>query len=420
MATEITMPRLSDTMSEGTVAKWRKRVGEPVEKGEIVVEIETDKATMELEAFQSGVLGRIVVPEGQTVPIGETIALLAAPGETLPEAAATPPASAAPAASVNPAGASAAAATKATTVTAPATPADGRIKASPLARRVAGEQGVDLGRVTGTGPGGRIVREDVEGFVAQRSLAAETAPAAAGAVSAATLFPGLEDGEETIALSSMQRTIVQRMLESKGAAPHFYVTSEIDMTEAVALRRQINGALPDGQGISFNDMVVKGVGLALRAVPEVNSAYRDGRFVRFKGVHVGVAVAIPDGLVVPVIRHADRKSLVQIGADTKDLIEKARTRKLAIPDMEGSTFSITNLGMFDVDQFTGIINQPNAGILAVGAITRKPVVKDDQIVIADRMRVTVSADHRVLYGADAARFLRELKRILEHPMLLVL
>ena len=230
---------------------------------------------------------------------------------------------------------------------------------------------------------------------------------------------GLGDDEEVIQLSSMQRTIVQRMLDSKAAAPHFYVTSEIDMAEAVALRKAINAALPEGQGISFNDMMVKGVALALIAVPEANASYRDGRFVRFKAAHVGVAVAIPDGLVVPVIRNAERKTLSQIAAEARETIEKARTRRLALQDMEGSTFSITNLGMYDVDQFTGIINQPNAGILAVGAITRKPVVKNEQIVISDRMRVTMSADHRVLYGADAARFLRELKRLLEHPMLLV-
>ncbi|MEK7215224.1 MAG: dihydrolipoamide acetyltransferase family protein, partial [Chloroflexota bacterium] len=330
MATEITMPRLSDTMFEGTVAKWRKQVGDQVAKGEIVVEIETDKATMELESFQSGILGRIVVPEGQTVPIGETIALLTAPGETLAAAEATP---APPTPTASAARAAAAAPATPAPSPIPATPEpEGRLKVSPLARRLAQEQQVDLRRVSGTGPGGRIVREDVEGFVQQRDV-----PSPAQTIAASAAFPGLDDAEEVMQLSSMQRTIVQRMLDSKAAAPHFYVTSEIDMAEAVALRKAINAALPEGQGVSFNDMVVKGVALALMAVPEVNSAYRDGKFVRFKSAHVGVAVAIPDGLVVPVIRHAQRKTLAQIAAEAKETIEKARTRKLALADMEGST-----------------------------------------------------------------------------------
>lgn len=218
----------------------------------------------------------------------------------------------------------------------------------------------------------------------------------------------------------MQKTIVTRMVESKQNAPHFYITNEVDMTEAVAFRKSINEAQPEGQGVSFNDIVVKAVALALKAYPSVNSSYQNNQFIRHKAINIGIAVAIPDGLVVPVLRNADQKGLSQIAKDAKDIIDKARNRKLSVSEMEGSTFSITNLGMYDVDQFAGILNTPNGGILAVGAITKKPVVKNDQIVIADRMRLTISCDHRVVYGADAALFLREVKRILEHPALLAL
>ncbi len=421
MATEITMPRLSDTMSEGTIAKWRKQVGEKVDKGDILVEIETDKATMELEAFQAGVLGLITVGEGETVPIGESIGLMVAPGEEVPAAAPAAPATAPASAGPAPASEAAATAVAAAPPVVPDSPegpeGDGRIRVSPLARRIASEQGADLRQIAGTGQGGRITRDDVEAYL--------THPAAASAApmpAAKMAFPALEEseGEELANLSSMQRTVVQRMLESKAAAPHFYVTSEIDMTEAVNLRRSLNEALGEGRGVSFNDMIVKAAARALRAVPQVNRSYRDGKMVSYRHVHVGVAVAIPDGLVVPVVRHADHKSVAQIAADTNEIIERARNRKLSPQDMEGSTFSITNLGMYDVDQFTGIINQPNAAILAVGSIVKKPVVKNDQIAVSDRMRVTMSCDHRAVYGADAASFLKELKRILEHPLLLLL
>ncbi len=425
MANEITMPRLSDTMTEGTVSKWRKQIGEKVEKGDILVDIETDKATMELEAFQAGVLGRIVVNEGATVPIGELIALLVAPGEELPAdtGAAAPAAAVAPAAQPAPeaAPAPALAPTPMTAVEAspePMPPAPdsatgARLRVSPLARRLAEERGIDLRQVAGTGPLGRIVRADIESFQPGSGAAASQA-------SMPVAFPGLSEEVEYVQLTSMQQTIVRRMMDSKLNAPHFYVTSEIDMTEAVAFRRSINEAQPEGQGVSFNDLVIKAAALAIRSYPAVNSSYIDGQFVRYKAINVGIAVAIPDGLVVPVLRHADMKGLSQIAAEAKDLIDRARTRKLSLQEMEGSTFSITNLGMYDVDNFSGIINSPNAGILAIGAIVKKPVVKNDQIVVADRMRVTISCDHRVLYGADAALYLREVKRVLEHPALLAL
>ena len=419
MANEITMPRLSDTMTEGTVSKWRKQIGEKVEKGDILVDIETDKATMELEAFQAGVLGRIVVNEGATVPIGDLIALLVAPGEELPAdtGAAVPAAAVAPAAQPAPAPAPAPM-TAVEAAPQPMPPASdsatsARLRVSPLARRLAEERGIDLRQVAGTGPVGRIVRADIESF----QPGSGTAPSQG---SMPVAFTGLSEEVEYVQLTSMQQTIARRMLDSTLNAPHFYVTSEIDMTEAVAFRRSINEAQPEGQGVSFNDLVIKAAALAIRSYPAVNSSYIDGQFVRYKAINVGIAVAIPDGLVVPVLRHADMKGLSQIAAEAKDLIDRARTRKLSLQEMEGSTFSITNLGMYDVDTFSGIINSPNAGILAIGAIVKKPVVKNDQIVVADRMRVTISCDHRVLYGADAALFLREVKRVLEHPALLAL
>lgn len=407
------MPRLSDTMSEGTVGKWLKKQGEPVAKGDILAEIETDKATMELESFQAGTMGQILIPEGQTVEIGVPIALILAPGEqpgapppnraptvregahspAAPAPVSQPPSQTAPAPVYDPAPVAA--------------QSEGRLRVSPLARRIAGEQGVDLSRVTGTGPGSRITREDVEQFA---RLAQAPSPVTVA-------FPGLAD--EEIALSSMQQTIVRRMLDSKQQAPDFYVTVEIDMTEAVSIRRTLNAALQNEPGITFNDLVVRAVALALRAHPQLNMSYKDGKFIKHNSVHVGIAVAIADGLVVPAVRDADRKTLREIGREARDLIDRARNRKLTLQELEGSTFSVTNLGMYDVDQFTGIINQPNAAILAVGAIQKKPAVKNDQIVIADRMRVTLSADHRVVYGAHAAEFLRELKRLLENPLLLM-
>ena len=445
MPSEIVMPRLSDTMSEGTVAKWRKQPGETVDKGDILVEIETDKATMELESFTSGVMGRILIPEGQTVPIGVPIALVLAQGEAPPpepavaaptiaaegvpaasDASTATPASSAPSPPVEatsvaaedaPAASGSSTATPASSAPEPALAvppsAEGKIRTSPLARRLAEERGVDLASVTGTGPDGRITKEDVEAAI-QRAGAAP-APAAAPVSP-----PGLAEEEELVQLSTLQRTIVRRMIESKAASPHFYVTSEIDMADAVAFRRSLNATVEEGQGVTFNDIIVKSAALALRKFPDVNASYRDGQLVRHKGSHIGFAVAIPNGLVVPVLRDADQKPLLQIGREARELVEKARNRRLTLQEMEGSTFSVTNLGMYGIDQFTGIINQPNAGILAIGAIVRKPVVKDDQIVISDRMRITLSVDHRVFYGATAAEFLQEVRNILEHPLWLVL
>lgn len=432
MANNIEMPRLSDTMSEGTIAKWRKQVGEPVAKGDIIVEIETDKATMDLEAFQAGILGKILVPEGETVAIGVPIAILVQEGEALPEGGAAP-AQAAPKPAAEPAPAATAVptpapapATSAPVTTAPtpaATPApvlsSGRVRVSPLARRVAEENGIDLRMVTGTGPSGRIIRADVEAAV--RSGSARAGAAGSGGLPGiqVTNYPPMEgDTEDTP--NTLQQVVVRRMMESKFSQPEFFVTSEIDMTEAVALRKSINAALPEGKGISFNDMIVRAAGIALQSHPRVNGTYADGKFRVHHQYNVGIAVAMPDGgLVVPVVRDVPAKGLAALAAEAKDLIDRARNKKLALAEMEGSCISISNMGMYDVDQFTAIINQPNSAILAVGAIVKKPVVKNDQIVIAERMRITMTSDHRIVYGADAALFLRDLKRLLEQPLLLM-
>ena len=419
MATNIEMPRLSDTMSEGTIAKWRKAVGEQVNKGDIIVEIETDKATMDLEAFHPGILGRILVNEGDTVAIGVPIAILVAPGEAVPDVAPASVPVAKPAEAPAPALAPVAAPPPVplTPAAAPLAPV-GRVNVSPLARRLAEESGVDLRQLRGTGPSGRIIRADVEAAV--RSGGTRLGAPSGG-------LPGIQvtsspplDGDDDVTPTTLQQTVVRRMLESK-LAPEFFVTSEIDMTAAIAFRRDANASLPEGAGVSFNDLIVRAVALALKQNPKVNASYAGGKFRMHTQVNVGIAVAMPDGgLVVPVVKAADSYSLTGLAAAARDLIERARAKKLALADMEGSTISISNLGMFDVDQFTGIINQPNAAILAIGAIVKKPVVKNDHVVVGDRLRITMTCDHRVLYGADAAIFLRDVKRYLEQPLLLVL
>jgi pyruvate dehydrogenase E2 component (dihydrolipoamide acetyltransferase) len=446
MPKDVVMPRLSDTMSEGTVAKWRKRVGDEVKKGEIIAEIETDKATQDLESYDSGILTQILVNEGETVPLGTTIAVIAAPNEVQANgggaAPAVPGAPAAPPPSPTRAAPAAAVPTAAAAAPAPVREEGERIKASPVARRLAQEHGVDLAAVSGTGPEGRIVKEDIEHYLAQRAAAppaaAPAAPAAppvaptAPPVPApeapvpveAAAAPAAEEGVEYFQLNRMQQTIARRMVQSRREAPYFYATTEIDMGEAGRFRRSLNEALAGETSVSFNDLVVKACALALQKFPVVNASWADGQLALHKAINVGFAVAVPaeqgpGGLVVPVIRNADQKSLRQIAMEAKALIEKARNNRLSETDMAGATFSISNLGMYDIDQFTAIISPPQSAILAVGAIVKKPVVKDDQIVVGERMRVTLSVDHRVIYGLTAAQFLQELKRILEHPLTMV-
>lgn len=425
---EVAMPRLSDTMEQGTVAKWLKLEGEPVAKGEPLVEIETDKANMVLDSYESGILESIVVHEGQTVPIGQPIAYIAT------ERAVGKPA--APAAGAAPAAPPKAVPTPPTPAQPPVSPppeeveAPERIKASPIARRIAEEHGVDLSQVTGTGPGGRITKEDVESFLRQRTERPAAAPAPAvqprpaptappaPAVPPGPAVPATES--ETVPMTRMQSTIARRMTESKTTAPHFYVTNSVTIDAALDLRRALNAALGEQGQIGINDLVVKAAALALRKFPDVNASYHDGQLEYHKRINIGIAVAVPHGLIVPVLRDADRKSLAEIAREGQDLIERTRSNRLAPAEWEGGTFTVSNLGMFDVDEFVAIITPPQSGILAVGSIQPRPMVVDEQIKIARRVKLTVSADHRVFYGAMAAEFLQEIKRLLENPLSLLL
>jgi pyruvate dehydrogenase E2 component (dihydrolipoamide acetyltransferase) len=448
---EITMPRLSDTMEEGTIARWLKHAGDEVKKGDILAEIETDKATMDLEAYQAGTLEQILVQEGETVPIGQAVAVIGSGAGTqtrpMPEPSATKDAQK----QAQPTPTPAVAETRAT----PAVPARaestqperagtqamsaeiaessdgqrvGTIKVSPLARRMAEEHSIDLRQVQGTGPGGRIVRDDIEDYLVQRPpTKAPTAPAAPGpepaappqevpaaapAVTAQVSTPDME----VSTLSRMQATIARRLTESKQTIPHFYVSSEVDMTDLLAMRQTFNGSAgEDGVKVSVNDLIVKASALALEKFPEVNSSFKDGQFVRFKHIHVGMAVDIPSGLVVPVIHDANIKGVRSIARESKVLVEKARNNKLSQADLDGGTFSVSNLGMMDVTEFIAVINPPQAAILAVASTRKLFVPIDGQPAVRDLMSITMSADHRILYGATVARFLQEVKRLLQNP-----
>jgi pyruvate dehydrogenase E2 component (dihydrolipoamide acetyltransferase) len=422
MALVINMPRLSDTMTEGVVAKWHANVGDTVKEGMLLAEIETDKATMDFEAFpgQEGVLLHIGIGEGQTAPVDSLLCVLGAAGEDIsallqggaPAApAAAPVAAPAVVPVAAPAAAPVAVPAPAAVVSAPApAPApvlsSGRVVASPLAKRLAEEKGIDLRAVAGSGDGGRIVKRDVDSFVPETS-AAVAAPNFTGA-------EGYVDAPNT----QMRKTIARRLSESKFTAPHFYLKVTVDMSAAMAARAQLN-AVADAK-VSFNDLVVKAAALSLKKHPAINSAWM-GDFIRtYHHVHVGVAVAVEDGLLVPVVRHADAKSLQAIGAEVKSFAQKAKDKKLQPSDWEGNTFTISNLGMFGIDEFTAIINSPDACILAVGGIQEVPVVKDGQVVPGHTMKLTLSCDHRAVDGATGAAFLQTLKQYLEAPVTMLL
>jgi pyruvate dehydrogenase E2 component (dihydrolipoamide acetyltransferase) len=419
---EIVMPRLSDTMDRGTVARWMKQTGDPVKRGEVLLEIETDKANMDLESYADGILARIIVTEGETAEVGTPIGIVAANEDELKEiqqaaAGGSSPSTREPEKVVTPVREAPADVVH----TATDTNGSGRIKASPLAKRVAEERGVDLSRVTGTGPGGRITREDVEKVAQQPQAVPASAPAPQPIPVAvpAPVAPAPLENDEEIQLTRMQQAVARRLSESKISAPHFYVTTEIDMTHSVRFREQINDAEPDLR-LTFNDLIVKAVGVVLEKFPAVNASYQDGKVVRHAAVNVGVAVDLPDGLIVPVLKDVNKKSLSDVAGETKRLIAASREGRLKQGDLEGGTFTVSNLGMYGVDQFTAIINPPESAILAIGAIVEKPVVVDGEIVVRRRMRVTLSSDHRVIYGGIAAQFLAELRRTLEHPVLAVL
>ncbi len=434
MAEIIRMPRMSDTMEEGVIVGWQKQVGDAVEPGDVLAEVETDKATMELESFQEGVLLYIGVKEGP-VPVNGLLAVIGEEGEDYKEALAQAdqgaPAEAAPA--------EAAAETATETPVAETASANGtsndRIKASPLARSIAEKAGINLSSIQGSGDQGRIVKRDVEAFIQDAPASAPAAPvqAPAAPVSSPAVAPaapapaapaapvvqpfvhgGTGDNYEDIPASQMRKVIARRLGESKFSAPHFYLTIEVNMDKTIATRKQLNEIAP--VKISFNDLVIKSVAAALRQHPAINSSWLEDRIRRNGDVNIGVAVAVDEGLMVPVIRHADMKSLSQINTEVKALAGKARDRKLQPQEMQGNTFTISNLGMFDIDEFTAIINPPDACILAVGSIVKKPIVKNDELVIGNIMKLTLSCDHRVVDGATGAKFLQTLKKIMEDPM----
>jgi len=410
MAEIITMPRLSDTMTEGVVAQWLKKVGDKISEGDILAEIETDKATMEFESFNEGTLLYIGLKDGEGAPVDSLLAIIGEEGENIdaiikdfkietaepentlteePKTTTVEPAKKAP-----------------TTVEASQPAAivnTGRIIASPLAKKIAEEKGINLATVLGTGENGRIVKSDVENYV----------PVVASTTSSPSISLGEESFEETNN-SQMRKTIARRLAESKFTAPHYYLMIEIDMDNAITSRKAIN-EIPDTK-VSFNDIVVKASAMALKKHPKVNSQWFDDRTRINHHVNIGVAVAVEDGLVVPVIPFTDQKSMTQIGAEVKDMAVRAKSKKLTPAEMDGSTFTVSNLGMFGISEFTSIINQPNSAILSVGAIVQKPVVKNGEIVVGNTMKVTLACDHRTVDGATGSAFLQTLKQFIENPV----
>jgi pyruvate dehydrogenase E2 component (dihydrolipoamide acetyltransferase) len=413
MAEVVRMPKLSDTMTEGVVASWNKKVGDPVKRGELLAEIETDKATMEFESFFNGTLLHIGLEKGQSAPVDAILCIIGVPGEDISALLAAPPAKVeAPEAVVPEVKATPAVAPVAKTapvvqvpVTASTENGDARIKASPLAKKMAEDKGIDLHQVKGSGDYGRVVKRDVEQW--HPSMASGATP-----FLAAPVVVGQESFTEEV-VSQMRKTIARRLAESKFSAPHFYLTMEIDMEEAVKAREAINAIAP--VKVSFNDIVIRAVAASLRRHPKINSSWLGDRIRYNQHIHIGVAVAVDDGLLVPVVRFADQKSLSQIAAEVKNAAQKAKEKKLQPADWEGNTFTISNLGMFGIEEFTAIINPPDACILAVGGIKDTPVVKNGQVVPGKVMKVTLSCDHRVVDGASGSAFLQTLKAMLENP-----
>ena len=407
MATKVVMEALSPTMEEGRLVEWKKKEGDAVAAGDVLAEVETDKAVMELVARTAGTMLKLVVPVGTTVPVAGTVAWLGTPGEAIPDAGAPPAAAAKPAATA-PAPTASKAATAAPPAaaapTAPSPSAGGRVKASPLARKIAADRGLDLGGIAGSGPAGRIIARDLDG-----------APAAPSAPRRA-MAPGA--GFEDVPLTQIRKTIAKRLSQSIGPIPTFYLTMDVDMTRTWEAREALKSLGGDVK-VSFNDIIIKAVATALTRHPACNAWWQDDHIRIWHEVHIGMAVAIDDGLITPVIRDADQKTLREIAADSKDLAGRARERKLKPEEYTGSTFSISNLGMFDIEHFTAIINPPEAGIIAVGRIREEPAVVNGQVSVRKAMRMTMSCDHRVIDGATGAAFLRTCKQLLENPLALV-
>nr|WP_297784990.1 pyruvate dehydrogenase complex dihydrolipoamide acetyltransferase [uncultured Allomuricauda sp.] len=413
----VSMPRLSDTMEEGTVASWLKSVGDEVEEGDILAEIETDKATMEFESFYSGVLLYIGIQEGEGAPVDSLLAIIGPEGTdvdaVLKAQAGGGSSKSAPKSETTKDEAPKAEASSQKEESAPVTQDGQRIFASPLAKKIAEEKGINLADVKGTGDNGRIVKKDIENFTPAAKAPSAEKTEAAPAVAPVALPVG-EESEEEVKNSTMRKVIAKRLGESKFSAPHYYLTIEVDMDNAKASRSQINN-LPDTK-VSFNDMVLKACAMALKKHPQVNTSWNGDTTVYKHHVHMGVAVAVDEGLVVPVIKFADQLSLTQLGTAVKDLAGRARNKKIKPDEMEGSTFTVSNLGMFGILEFTSIINQPNSAILSVGAIVEKPVVKNGEIVPGSTMKITLACDHRTVDGATGAQFLQTLRAYLENPV----
>lgn len=414
----VNMPRLSDTMTDGTVSAWLKKVGDAVEEGDILAEIETDKATMEFESFYEGTLLHIGVEEGQTAPVDSLLAIIGPAGTNVSAVIASGGVVAAPATETK---------TETKKETAPVAEetntvsnnSGGRIFASPLAKKIAKDKGYNLADIKGSGENGRIVKKDVENYTPSAKVEAPAAsvstPASSTPAPAITSFAITgEEGTQEVKNSQMRKAIAKSLGNSKFSAPHFYLNIEVDMDNAIASRKTIN-AIPDTK-VSFNDMVVKACAMALQKHPQVNTSWTDNNTLYHSHIHVGVAVAVDEGLVVPVIKHTNQMSLTQIGGAVRDLAGKARNKKIKPDEMQGSTFTVSNLGMFGIESFTSIINQPNSAILSVGAIVEKPVVKNGQIVVGNTMKLTLACDHRTVDGAVGAQFLQTLKTFIENPV----
>ncbi len=411
----VLMPRLSDTMTEGVIAGWHKKVGDTVKKGEVLADIETDKATMELESYKDGVLLYQGAQPGEKIQVNDLLCIIGKEGLDVNAIVSAVKANSGAAPIAAPATATPAATTAPVTTASVQSEAivnEGRILASPLAKKIAGEKGIDLRHVKGTGDNGRITKNDVDAYVP--TATPTTTPQAAKSATPIATAPAGQVSFEDVPVSQMRKTIARRLSESLFTAPHFYLTMSIDMDAAVAARAKINEVAP--VKISFNDMVLKATALALKQHPKVNSSWL-GDTIRYNHhINIGVAVAVEDGLLVPVVRFADTKSLSQIGAEVKEYAQKAKDKKLQPADWEGSTFTISNLGMYGIDQFTAIINPPDSCILAVGGISQVPVVKNGQVVPGNIMKVTLSCDHRSVDGATGAAFLQTLKSLLEEPL----
>lgn len=427
MTIEVTMPQMGADMVEGTLVRWLKKVGDEVKRGEVIAEIETDKATVELEAFESGTILKLVAQEGEVVPVGDVIAILGNPAEAPPEVARKPVPPPAKREIEPEAKATAQRRIEAPVAAAPAeaSPGPDRVRISPVARRLAQEAGIDIRSLRGSGPDGRILRRDVEAAIAAR----QTAPSAVAPAPAMDRAPAVVAAETPVReaapaavgeLSKIRKAIAHRMLLSKQTQPHYYLTLDVDMTDALAFRAQLNAGLPEAQKVTINDLIVKACAIALERHPKFNAAYAEGGLRMNERINICIGIALDEGLIAPAVLDCQAKSLGRIAMETKDLVERARAGRLTAAEYGEGTFTITNLGAYGVETLIGIINPPQAAILGVGSVMEKPVVRDGEVTVRQVMKIALSADHRVTDGAEGARFIKEIQRVLEQPATLAL